>query len=144
MSLNCFPEPMDLDILYEDDDLLVINKPMNLVVHPGHGNYSGTLVNGILHHFQNMPSLPNQPEPQPGLVHRLDKDTTGLMVLGKSERALTDLSEQFFERTVNRRYWALVWGMSARMAPSRVTWGARSVTGAFSKCSRMAEKANTP
>ena len=103
-------EPMDLDILYEDDDLLVLNKPMNMVVHPGHGNYTGTLVNGILHHFQNMPSLPNQPEPRPGLVHRLDKDTTGLMVLGKSERALTDLSEQFFERTVNRRYWALVWG----------------------------------
>ena len=109
-EFELLPEPMDLDILYEDDDLLVLNKPMNLVVHPGHGNYSGTLVNGILHHFQNMPSLPNQPEPRPGLVHRLDKDTTGLMVLGKSERALTDLSEQFFERTVNRRYWALVWG----------------------------------
>ena len=109
-EFELIPEPMDLDILYEDDDLLVLNKPMNLVVHPGHGNYTGTLVNGILHHFQNMPSLPNQPEPRPGLVHRLDKDTTGLMVLGKSERALTDLSEQFFERTVNRRYWALVWG----------------------------------
>jgi 23S rRNA pseudouridine1911/1915/1917 synthase len=109
-EFELLPEPMDLDILYEDDDLLVINKPMNLVVHPGHGNYSGTLVNGILHHFQNMPSLPNQPEPRPGLVHRLDKDTTGLMVLGKSERALTELSEQFFERTVERRYWALVWG----------------------------------
>ena len=103
-EFELLPEPMDLDILYEDDDLLVLNKPMNLVVHPGHGNYTGTLVNGILHHFQNMPSLPNQPEPRPGLVHRLDKDTTGLMVLGKSERALTDLSEQFFERTVNRRY----------------------------------------
>ena len=73
---------MDLDIIYEDDDLLVLNKPMDMVVHPGHGNYSGTLVNGVLHHFQNMPSLPNQPEPRPGLVHRLDKDTTGLMVLG--------------------------------------------------------------
>ena len=109
-EFELLPERMDLDIIYEDDDLLVLNKPMNLVVHPGHGNYSGTLVNGILHHFQNMPSLPNQPEPRPGLVHRLDKDTTGLMVLGKSERALTDLSEQFFERKVNRRYWALVWG----------------------------------
>ena len=109
-EFELLPEPMDLDVIYEDEHVLVINKPMNLVVHPGHGNYSGTLVNGVLHHFQNMPSLPNQPEPRPGLVHRLDKDTTGVMVLGKTELALTDLSEQFFERTVDRRYWALVWG----------------------------------
>lgn len=109
-EFELLPEPMDLDIVHEDAELLVINKPMNLVVHPGHGNYTGTLVNGVLHHFQSLPSLPNSPEPRPGLVHRLDKDTTGLMVLGKSERALTDLSEQFFERSVERRYWALVWG----------------------------------
>lgn len=109
-EFELLPEPMDLDVIHEDEHVLVINKPMNLVVHPGHGNYSGTLVNGVLHHFQNMPSLPNQPEPRPGLVHRLDKDTTGVMVLGKTELALTDLSEQFFERTVDRRYWALVWG----------------------------------
>ena len=109
-EFELLPEPMDLDVVHEDDHVLVINKPMNLVVHPGHGNYSGTLVNGVLHHFQSLPSLPGSPEPRPGLVHRLDKDTTGLMVLGKTERALTDLSEQFFERTVNRRYWALVWG----------------------------------
>jgi 23S rRNA pseudouridine1911/1915/1917 synthase len=109
-NFELLPEPMDLDIVHEDDDLLVLNKPMNLVVHPGHGNFSGTLVNGVLHHIQGLPSLPGSPEPRPGLVHRLDKDTTGLMVLGKTERALTDLSGQFFERTVNRRYWALVWG----------------------------------
>jgi 23S rRNA pseudouridine1911/1915/1917 synthase len=109
-EFELLPEPMDLDIVFEDPEVLVINKPMNLVVHPGHGNYTGTLVNGVLHHFQSLPSLPNSPEPRPGLVHRLDKDTTGLMVLGKSERALTDLSEQFFERSVERRYWALVWG----------------------------------
>ena len=109
-EFELLPEPMDLDVVHEDDHVLVINKPMNLVVHPGHGNYSGTLVNGVLHHFQSLPSLPGSPEPRPGLVHRLDKDTTGLMVLGKTERALTELSEQFFERTVNRRYWALVWG----------------------------------
>ena len=66
-EFELLPEAMDLDILYEDDDLLVLNKPMDMVVHPGHGNYSGTLVNGMLHHFQNMPSLPNQPEPRPGL-----------------------------------------------------------------------------
>ena len=81
-----------------------------MVVHPGHGNYSGTLVNGVLHHLQSIPSLPGNVEPRPGLVHRLDKDTTGLMVLGKTEQSLTDLSEQFFERSVERRYWALVWG----------------------------------
>ncbi len=109
-EFELLPEPMDLDIVFEDPEVLVINKPMNLVVHPGHGNYTGTLVNGVLHHFQSLPSLPNSPEPRPGLVHRLDKDTTGLMVLGKSERALTDFSEQFFERSVERRYWALVWG----------------------------------
>ncbi|MDA0945628.1 MAG: RluA family pseudouridine synthase [Bacteroidetes bacterium] len=109
-EFELLPEPMDLDIVFEDPEVLVINKPMNLVVHPGHGNYTGTLVNGVLHHFQSLPSLPNSPEPRPGLVHRLDKDTKGLMVLGKSERALTDLSEQFFERSVERRYWALVWG----------------------------------
>ena len=109
-EFELLPEPMDLDVIYEDEDVLVINKPMNLVVHPGHGNYTGTLVNGVLHHFQALPSLPGSPEPRPGLVHRLDKDTTGLMVLGKTERALTDLSEQFFERSVERRYWALVWG----------------------------------
>ena len=99
---------MDLDVVHEDDHVLVINKPMNLVVHPGHGNYSGTLVNGVLHHFQSLPSLPGSPEPRPGLVHRLDKDTTGLMVLGKTERALTDLSEQFLNArsTVGTGRWS--------------------------------------
>ena len=109
-EFELLPEEMDLNIIYEDSDLLVINKPTNLVVHPGHGNHSGTLVNGILHHLQNIPSVPGSPTPRPGLVHRLDKDTTGLMVLGKTERSLTELSEQFFERTVERRYHALVWG----------------------------------
>jgi len=109
-EFELLPEEMDLNIIYEDSDLLVINKPTNLVVHPGHGNHSGTLVNGILHHLQNIPSVPSTPTPRPGLVHRLDKDTTGLMVLGKTERSLTELSEQFFERTVERRYHALVWG----------------------------------
>jgi 23S rRNA pseudouridine1911/1915/1917 synthase len=104
------PEKMDLNIIYEDDTVIVLNKPTDLVVHPGHGNYTGTLVNGILHHLQNLPSIPGSPTPRPGLVHRLDKDTTGLMVLGKTERSLTELSEQFFERTVDRRYHALVWG----------------------------------
>jgi len=103
-------EEMDLNIIYEDDTVIVLNKRTDLVVHPGHGNYTGTLVNGILHHLQNIPSVEGSPTPRPGLVHRLDKDTTGLMVLGKTERSLTELSEQFFERTVERRYHALVWG----------------------------------
>jgi 23S rRNA pseudouridine1911/1915/1917 synthase len=103
-------EEMDLNIIYEDDTVIVLNKKSDLVVHPGHGNHTGTLVNGILHHLQNIPSVEGSPTPRPGLVHRLDKDTTGLMVLGKTERSLTELSEQFFERTVERRYHALVWG----------------------------------
>ena len=109
-EFELLPEKMDLNIVYEDDTVLVINKPTNLVVHPGHGNTTGTLVNGVLHHLQNIPSVSGSPTPRPGLVHRLDKDTTGLMVLGKTERSLTELSEQFFERTVERRYYALVWG----------------------------------
>lgn len=109
-EFELLPEKMDLNIVYEDDTVLVINKPTDLVVHPGHGNSTGTLVNGVLHHLQNLPSVEGSPTPRPGLVHRLDKDTTGLMVLGKTERALTELSEQFFERTVERRYYALVWG----------------------------------
>jgi 23S rRNA pseudouridine1911/1915/1917 synthase len=109
-EFELLPEEMDLNIIYEDDTVIVLNKPMDLVVHPGHGNYTGTLVNGILYHLQNLPSVEGSPTPRPGLVHRLDKDTTGLMVLGKTERSLTELSEQFFERTVERRYYALVWG----------------------------------
>ena len=107
------PEPMDLDILFEDEAVLVLNKPANLVVHPGNGNYTGTLIHGVVHHLMNAP-LPTTDRtgevPRPGLVHRLDKDTTGIMVLGKTEAAMTHLSEQFFERTVERRYHALVWG----------------------------------
>ena len=144
-EFELLPEPMDLDVVHEDDHVLVINKPMNMVVHPGHGNYSGTLVNGVLHHFQSLPSLPNQPEPRPGLVHRLDKDTTGLMVLGKTERALTELSEQFFERTVNRRYWALVWGdVFEDGTVTGHVWAEACATVGCSRCSWMAERASTP
>ena len=109
-EFELLPEEMDLNIVYEDDTVIVLNKPKEMVVHPGHGNHSGTLVNGILHHLQNIPSVEGSPSPRPGLVHRLDKDTSGLMVLGKTERSLTELSEQFFKRTVERRYHALVWG----------------------------------
>jgi 23S rRNA pseudouridine1911/1915/1917 synthase len=103
------PQPMDLDIVYEDDTLLVLNKPSNMVVHPGYGNFDGTLVNGLLNHFQNLPQADGN-EGRPGLVHRLDKNTTGLMVIAKTEYALSNLAKQFFDRTTDRRYQALVWG----------------------------------
>ncbi len=105
-------EPMDLDIVYEDDDLMIVNKPAGLVVHPGVGNYTGTLVQGLMHHFQQLPIRKNsiEAEMRPGLVHRIDKDTTGLLVIAKSETAMTHLAKQFFDHTVKRRYVALVWG----------------------------------
>lgn len=100
-------EDIPLDIVYEDDALMVINKPAGMVVHPGHGNYSGTLVNGLIHHIENLPANSNE---RPGLVHRIDKDTSGLLVVAKTEFAMTHLSKQFFDRTTERRYYALVWG----------------------------------
>ena len=106
------PENIPLDIRYEDDSLMVIHKPAGLVVHPGIGNYSGTLVNGLVHYFQslNLPVLPNNTSDRPGLVHRIDKDTSGLMVISKTEYAMSHLAKQFFNHTVERRYHALVWG----------------------------------
>ena len=101
------PEKIDFQIIYEDRDLLVVNKPPNLVVHPGHGNYSGTLLNGILYHVKD---LPENNSGRPGLVHRIDKDTRGLLVVAKSEIAMRNLSEQFFLKQTKRNYIALVWG----------------------------------
>lgn len=103
------PEPIPINIVFEDEHVLVLNKPAGLVVHPGYGNYTGTLVNGLLHHFQGLPLFMGH-EPRPGLVHRLDKDTTGLMVIAKTEIALNKLAKQFFDRTTERTYVALVWG----------------------------------
>lgn len=104
------PENIPLTVLYEDQQILVLDKQPGLVVHPGHGNWTGTLVNALLFHFGQLPSSPNQPVPRPGLVHRLDKDTSGVMVVGKTEDAMAHLAKQFFERTNDRRYRALVWG----------------------------------
>ncbi|MEM1340109.1 MAG: RluA family pseudouridine synthase [Bacteroidota bacterium] len=101
------PEPIPLDIVFEDSMVLVVNKLPGLVVHPGHGNYSGTLVNALLYHFNN---LPNSSSGRPGLVHRIDKDTSGLLVIAKTEKAMTDLAQQFFEKSTEREYVALVWG----------------------------------
>ena len=103
------PEAIPLDIVYEDDDVMVIIKPAGMVVHPGQGNKSGTLVNALLHHIQNLPDSPSGID-RPGIVHRIDKLTTGLMVIGKTDQALNSLAMQFFNRTIHRRYLALVWG----------------------------------
>ncbi|CAM1365023.1 Uncharacterized RNA pseudouridine synthase Cpar_0723 [Tenacibaculum litopenaei] len=100
-------QDIPLDIVYEDDEVIVVNKPPGMVVHPGHGNYSGTLVNGLIHHIEN---LPNNSSDRPGLVHRIDKDTSGLLVVAKTEFAMAHLSKQFFDRTTERLYYALVWG----------------------------------
>ena len=100
-------EDIPLDIVYEDASLLVVNKPAGMVVHPGHGNYSGTLVNGLIHHIENLPNNSNE---RPGLVHRIDKDTSGLLVVAKTEKAMAHLSQQFYDKTTERVYHALVWG----------------------------------
>lgn len=103
------PEDIPLDIVYEDDDLMVINKPAGMVVHPGCGNFTGTLVNAIAWHLRDIPSYdPN--DPQVGLVHRIDKDTSGLLVVAKTPDAKTSLGAQFFNKTTHRQYNALVWG----------------------------------
>ncbi|WP_395045002.1 RluA family pseudouridine synthase [Flavobacterium sp.] len=101
------PENIPLDIVYEDDALLLINKPPNFVVHPGHGNYTGTLVNALAYHFENLPLNSSE---RPGLVHRIDKDTSGLLVVAKTEIAMTHLAKQFEAKTSEREYIALVWG----------------------------------
>ncbi len=108
-ELKIIAEDIPLNIVYEDDQLLVINKPPGLVVHPGHGNYSGTLVNALAYYFKDLP-LFNSEDPRPGLVHRIDKDTSGLMVVAKTELAKNKLALQFFNKTTERRYHALVWG----------------------------------
>ncbi len=106
-ELLLVPEDIPLDIIYEDESVLVVNKPAGMVVHPGHGNYSGTLINALTYHFDN---LPNNSSNRPGLVHRIDKDTSGLLVVAKTEEAMTHLAKQFFNKTSEREYIALVWG----------------------------------
>ncbi len=108
-ELKIIPEEIPLNIVYEDDDLIVVNKPAGMVVHPGHGNYSGTLVNALTYYLKDMP-LFHEDDPRPGLVHRIDKDTSGLLVIAKTEEAKLNLSFQFYEKTTHRKYIALVWG----------------------------------
>ena len=104
-----YPEDIPLNIVYEDDFLLVVNKPPGMVVHPAHKNWSGTLVNALVHHFQQLPHMKGN-EGRPGLVHRIDKDTSGLLVIAKTEETMTGLAKQFFHHTIERTYQALVWG----------------------------------
>ena len=101
------PENIPLDIIYEDAALLMVNKEPGMVVHPGHGNYTGTLVNALAYHFENLPMNSSE---RPGLVHRIDKDTSGLLVIAKTEAAMTHLAKQFEAKTSEREYIALVWG----------------------------------
>ena len=100
-------EDIPLDLIYEDETIMVVNKPAGMVVHPGHGNPSGTLVNGLIYHIENLPTNSNE---RPGLVHRIDKDTSGLLVVAKTDFAMAHLSKQFFDRKTDRKYLALVWG----------------------------------
>jgi 23S rRNA pseudouridine1911/1915/1917 synthase len=109
-EIELIPENIPLNIVYEDNDILIVNKEPGMVVHPAYGNYTGTLVNALMWHFRELP-LFNTGESRPGLVHRLDKNTSGILVIAKNEFALNRLSKQFFDRTTDRRDNALVWGI---------------------------------
>ena len=102
------PQDIPLNITYEDDSILIVNKDAGMVVHPGFGNYDGTLVNALAFHFQSLPNMGD--EDRPGLVHRIDKNTSGILVIAKTEIAMNDLSKKFADRVLNRKYIALVWG----------------------------------
>ncbi|HIE73280.1 MAG TPA: RluA family pseudouridine synthase [Flavobacteriales bacterium] len=107
-EFELIPEDIPLNIVYEDDDFLIVNKDAGMVVHPGFGNYSGTLVNALAFHFKNLPNMGE--EDRPGLVHRIDKNTSGILVIAKTEKSMTILAKKFADRELNRKYIALVWG----------------------------------
>ena len=109
---DAVPENIPLNIVYEDEQLLIVNKPADMVTHPAHGNYTGTLVNALLYHAGHL--LARTDPMRPGIVHRLDKDTSGLMVIAKTDAAHAKLAEQFARRTIDREYWAIVWGRFER------------------------------
>ena len=109
-EFELIPEDIPLDIIHEDESVIVINKKAGMVVHPGHGNHSGTLVNALIYHFDHLPELPSDYAGRPGLVHRIDKNTTGILVIAKTDFVLTHLAKQFFNKTTERKYIALVWG----------------------------------
>jgi 23S rRNA pseudouridine1911/1915/1917 synthase len=104
-----YPENLPIEIIYEDNDVLIVNKAAGMVVHPGYNNYTGTLVNALVYHFNQLPTLPGN-DGRPGLVHRIDKDTSGLLLISKNERSMNYLAKQFYDHTINRKYIALAWG----------------------------------
>jgi 23S rRNA pseudouridine1911/1915/1917 synthase len=108
-DIELIPENIPINILYEDDHLLIINKDAGMVVHPGYGNYTGTLVNALVYHFKDLPQQ-NEESIKPGLVHRIDKNTSGILLIAKNELAQTRLAKMFFDRKIDRLYHALVWG----------------------------------
>ena len=113
-EIELIPQNIPINIVYEDDDLIIVNKDPGMVVHPGYGNYTGTLINALVYHFQNLPvsktSRDSEAGKRPGLVHRIDKNTSGIIVIAKSELAMTKLAKDFFDRNIDRTYVALVWG----------------------------------
>ncbi len=121
---DVLPENIPLNILYEDEHLLVLNKPAGLVVHPAFGNWSGTLVNALLHHCVDLSGIGSRQ--RPGIVHRLDKDTSGLMVVAKNDFTHQHLSKQFSEKQTEREYWALAWGHFKKKRGQISTYLARS------------------
>jgi 23S rRNA pseudouridine1911/1915/1917 synthase len=108
-EIEILAEDIPLDIVYEDDDVIIVNKKAGMVVHPAYGNFDGTLVNALTFHFKNLPNQSNHGF-RPGLIHRLDKNTSGIMAIAKTDHAMTHIAKQFFDRTTYRRYYALVWG----------------------------------
>jgi 23S rRNA pseudouridine1911/1915/1917 synthase len=108
-EIELIPQDIPINIVYEDDDVVVVNKEPGMVVHPAYGNYTGTLVNALMWHFKDLP-LFQTGELRPGLVHRIDKDTSGILVVAKNEFSLNRLSKQFYDRTTDRKYLALIWG----------------------------------
>ncbi|RNI28611.1 RluA family pseudouridine synthase [Rufibacter latericius] len=110
---DIIPEDIPLNIVYEDEELMMINKPAGMVVHPAYNNWSGTLVNGLVYYLQNLPTSRNG-EIRPGLVHRIDKDTSGLLVIAKTDLAMAHLARQFYDHSIERTYYAIVWGVPAQ------------------------------
>ena len=108
-EIELIPQDIPINIIYEDDDLLIVNKEAGMVVHPGHGNYEGTLVNALIYHFNDLPQQNNE-SIKPGLVHRIDKNTSGILLIAKTEMAQTRLAKVFFDRKIDRLYHAVVWG----------------------------------
>src|SRR5688572_13874122 len=111
--IELIPQDIPINILFEDEDIIIVNKEAGMVVHPGYGNYTGTLMNALVHHFQNLPVNKKQKieaDLRPGLIHRIDKNTSGIIVIAKNEVSMTRMAKKFFDRDIDRTYYALVWG----------------------------------